>query len=48
MGAWIETKSLCVRTMTHSVAPYMGAWIETATSQRMTTGITSHPNGCVD
>ena len=48
MGAWIETGATAIIVLIVSVAPYMGAWIETLSqiSEKQFVGRTLY--GCVD
>ena len=43
MGAWIETVALLVRSMPLTVAPYVGAWIETECTTESLVSVKSHP-----
>ena len=44
MGAWIETKDIVGVPACSSVAPFMGAWIETIYHRRPAQGHASHPS----
>ena len=44
MGAWIETTSFLLASMAKSVAPLVGAWIETVGMQTQYRCEVSHPS----
>ena len=43
MGAWIETALTVMSESGNIVAPYVGAWIETNSSQVYKPAVLSHP-----
>ena len=49
MGAWIETSDFNINTVTNTVAPRVGAWIETLfVTNDMKGWYRRTPCGCVD
>ena len=44
MGAWIETKNMCISKDITRVAPLVGAWIETYLVEIKKQKIKSHPS----